>query len=176
MLPYYQNIFRFCNFCLQKVLRSKKTTTKTAVCVCCSCSRWHKKKISAPWMESVKWQQLSKRHSPLWPAATWTPRIARWLGRSRSPPAVCTGCSWRKSQRRACALLLKWSLLSHREGHGKHFTSTFPRLSAHSIKNAICICVHYPLQSSIQTFSITNQSLHQRHRCSSDMMDAHSNK
>lgn len=80
-------------------------------------------------------------HSPLWPAATWTPQIAQWLGRSRSPLAVCTGCSWRKSQRRACALLLKRSLLNNSNEHGNHFTSTiwtqFPRPNIHNIKHEL---------------------------------------
>lgn len=51
------------------------------------------------------------QHVPLWPAVTWTPRTAQQLGRWHFPPVECTGCSWRRSQRRACALRLNRSIL-----------------------------------------------------------------
>lgn len=133
---------------------TKKAETRTDVRLCCHA--FQRNATAAPSSDETRLRRhkslshspreqlgkpFSQPHSPLWPAATWTPRTAQWPGRSRSPPAVCTGCSWRKSPRRACALLLKRSLLDHRIGHGKYFTSTvwtlFPNLYVHNVKNSL---------------------------------------
>lgn len=130
---------------------TKKAATRTDVRLCCRA--FQQNATAAPSSDETRLRRhtsqhspreqlgepFSQPHSPLWPAATWTPRTAQWPGRSRSPPAVCTGCSWRKSPRRACALLLKRSLLNHRIGHGKYFTSTiwtlFTNRYVHDVKN-----------------------------------------